>query len=661
MNGVCGKVLLVDVTKKSFMIKYLDDSFYKTYLSGVGLAAVILNELIPIGADPLGPDNVLGFTSGFLTGSGAFFSGRWLAVTKSPLTGTWGEANGGGNFSPAIKRCGFDGIFFQGASENPVLITIDENSVTFDDATLIWGKDVEETEEWLYSKYGRRKPSTVVIGEAGENLSLISGIVNDSARIAARAGVGAVMGSKKIKAIALNGKMRMPSKANGKKVIALNKIASRYVLNVGSFLPAFGVTLTGILFRTEFGRMLTDKFMSGLGGIIVPAIYKKWGTTGLNKMSMHWGDAPVKNWQGTVKDFKGNKLEKIAPNKILAKQRKAYHCYNCPLGCGGTCDLTGYQPKKMHKPEYESLMSLGPLLMIDNLEFLMEINHRLNLAGMDTISAGGTIAFAMECFEKGLIDKTVTGGMNLEWGNQEAVAELVEQMIKREGFGAVLSDGSKVAAMKINELAKEFAIHAGGQEMSMHDPRLDPGYGLHASVDPNPGKHTTGSYLFYQLFRLHTRLEDVKDVPLISSSNSALEASDENAKKAVLTSKYTQLVNACGLCMFGSFLGADRLRVFDYINAVAGWEKTPEDYMEIGHRIQTLRQMFNIREGVNPWDNRMNLRLAGQPAQNEGPNKERAFDINTLMQKYWQEMGWDAETGVPLDETIEALGLQDFM
>ncbi len=661
MNGVCGKVLLVDVGKRTFTEKYLDESFYNTYLSGVGLAAAMLHELIPVGAAPLGPENVLGFTSGFLTGSGAFFSGRWLAVTKSPLTGTWGEANGGGNFSPAIKRCGYDGIFLQGASEKPIYITIDENEVMFEDASIIWGKDIEETENWLNSKYNNRKPATVVIGEAAENLSLISGIVNDSARIAARAGVGAVMGSKKIKAIVLNGKMRMPSKANGKKVIALNKTAGRYVLSVGAFLPAFAVTLTGVLFRFEMGRMFTDKIMNGLGGIIVPAIYKKWGTIGLNKMSMHWGDAPVKNWQGTVKDFYGRKLDNISPDKILSKQSKSYHCYNCPLGCGGTCEITGYQSKKMHKPEYESIIALGPLLMIDDLDFLMGINHRLNMAGLDTISAGGTLAFAMECYQKGLIDSAQTGGLELEWGNKEVVKELVEQMIKREGFGAILSDGSKIAAIKIGDIAKEFAINAGGQELSMHDPRLDPGYGLHASVDPNPGKHTTGSYLFYYLFRLHSQLKDIEEVPLMSSSKEVLAANDENAKKAVLTSQYMQLVNACGLCMFGSFLGADRLRVFDYINAVSGWEKTPEEYMEIGHRIQTLRQLFNIREGVNPLDNRMNMRLAGQPAQKEGPNKGRSFDIDTLMQKYWEEIGWDSETGVPLTETIEKLGLNKYV
>lgn len=646
--------------EKTFTVKHLDDSFYENYLSGVGLAAAMLHELIPVGADPLGPENVIGFTSGFLTGSGAFFSGRWLAVTKSPLTGTWGEANGGGNFSPAIKRCGYDAIFFQGASKDPIYITINDTDVQFNKADAVWGKDVEQTEKWLNEKFNKRKSATVVIGEAGENLSLISGIVNDSARIAARAGVGAVMGSKKIKAIVLNGKKRMPAKANGKDVIALNKIASRYILDVGPLLPAFGVSLTGLLFRSEFGRIITDKFMSGLGGIIVPAIYKKWGTMGLNKMSMYWGDAPVKNWNGTSKNFNGKKLDNIAPDKILSKQTKSYHCYNCPLGCGGTCDITGYKTKKYHKPEYESLIALGALLMIDDLDFLMEINHRLNMAGMDTISAGGTIAFAMECYEKGLIDITQTMGLDLTWGNKNAVRELVEQMIKREGFGEVLTDGSKKAAKIIGGIANEFAIHAGGQEMAMHDPRLDPGYGLHASVDPNPGKHTTGAYLYYELLRLHTQLEDVESTSLINSPKKTLAASDENARKAVLTSEYTQIVNACGLCMFGSFLGADHLRVFDFINAVAGWEKTPEEYMEIGHRIQTLRQLFNIREGVNPWDNRVNLRLAGQPSQKEGPNKGRSFDIDTLMQKYWKEIGWDFETGVPMMDTIKLLGLEKY-
>ena len=661
MKGVCGKILIVDVGTRKWSVKTLEDDFYQNYLSGVGLAVVQLHEMIPVGADPMGPENVLGFTSGVLTGSGAFFSGRWLAVTKSPLTGTWGEANGGGDFSPAIKRCGYDAIFVRGTSESPVFLEIDENDVKFHDGCDVWGKDVEETEVFLKTLFDEEeKISTVVIGEAGENLSLMAGIVNDSARMAARAGVGAVMGSKRLKAIVLNGALALQDSADVKQVQRLNRIASRYVWTAGPLLPAFVLTLSGFLFKYRWGRAITNKFMSVLGSIIVPTVYRKWGTVGLNKMSMHWGDAPAKNWQGSYQDFKGRSLAAIAPDKILSAQVDPYYCYSCPLGCGGTCSVTGYRSKKMHKPEFETVMSLGPLLMIDDMDFLFELNHRMNMVGMDTISTGGTIAFAMECFENGLIGLEETGGLDLQWGNKEAVAALIEQMIRKEGFGAVLADGSRIAARKIGKLSENYAIHAGGQEMSMHDPRLDPGFGLHASVDPNPGKHTTGSYLFYHFFRLHTQLNDVPKVPFVNDPDETLATSEANAKKSVLVSEYTQLLNASGVCLFGAFFGSDRLRVFDYLNAVTGCEMTPEDYMQIGHRIQTLKQLFNIREGIDPWENRMNVRLAGQPAMKDGPNKGRAFDIDGLMRNYWKAIGWDERTGVPLDETTRDLGITDY-
>lgn len=661
MKGYCGKVLLVDLTTHTWKIEYFDDEFYQTYLSGVGLAAYLLHKLIPVGADPLGPENVLVFTSGLLTGSGAIFSERWLAVTKSPLTGTWGEANGGGNFAPAIKQCGYDAIFLQGASKTPVYLEINQASVIFHNANAIWGKDVEYTEEWLMTHTkSKRLISTVSIGKAGENLSLISGIVNDKARIAARSGVGAVMGSKKLKAIVLAGSLPIHACYDPKEVKRLSTVATRYILNLGPLLPEKIVTLTGKLLQLSWGRAITDKLMNLIGGILVPSIYKKWGTSGLNKMSTYWGDAPIKNWKGSVKDFHGESLKKISPNKVIANQEHRYHCYSCPLGCGGVCEITGYKPKKVHKPEFESIFALGGMLLIDDLDFIFELNYVLNIAGMDTISAGGTIAFAMECFENGLIDIKDTGGLDLTWGNQETVWQLAHQMIERTGFGAVLADGSKVAAKKIGQNAKDFAIHAGGQELAMHDARLDPGFGLHASVDPNPGKHTMGSYLFYHFFRLHTRLNEPIKIPWIEKPLSSMEASEENAIKSVLTSQFFQLINACGVCKFGAFLGVDRLQIFDYLNAVTGWKKTPEDYMKIGHRIQTLRQLFNIREGVNPWDMKINLRAAGQPPLNEGPNKDRQYDIDALMRNYWKEIGWSEETGIPLKSTIDALGLSEF-
>ena len=475
-----GKILMVDLSAGTIHEEAVPDGVYAQYLSGMGLGAYILYHRIPAGADPLGPDNLLGFCSGTLTATGSFFSGRWTLVGKSPLTGCWGDANCGGTFSPAIKRCGYDAIFFSGISESPVYLYVKNGRAQLRDASPLWGRDAIETEECLKETHGS-KAAVAVIGPAGERLSLIYGVCNDRGRIAARSGLGAVMGSKRLKAVVLDGVQRIVAD-NPAQMKKLSRQCAKWVtfpvpLASGRTLAYMGTAmrLTPVLFPQD--------------GLLYRSILQKWGTGGMNQLSIEMGDAPVKNWEGSNVDFPLKKSRKINPDLIKETEIVKYHCYSCPLGCGGICSLPG-DSATVHKPEYESILALGGLCMNEDLDSIYHLNELLNRAGMDTISAGGAAAFAIECFEKGLITEEDTGGLRLTWGNTEALTALIEKMIRREGIGDLLADGTKVAARKIGKGADRFAVHAGGQEPAMHDGRNDPGFNVHYSLDAAPGRHT---------------------------------------------------------------------------------------------------------------------------------------------------------------------------
>ena len=657
MSGYMGKVLFVDLSSSSFEERAISNQVYEEYLTGVGLGAYILNQEIPAGADPLGPANVLGFMSGLLTGTGSLLTGRWMVVCKSPLTGGWGDANCGGNLSPAIKQCGYDGVFFKGVATKPVYLVIDEEGgPRLEDAADLWGLDAVETENRLSEKHSGRKISAVaVIGPAGEKLSLIAGICNDRGRIAARSGVGAVMGSKKLKAIVLSGSHKIGCvdretvRTLSKKYAAKVKKVSLPRIFKGSLLPYAGMVMGKLKKVTALDGMM----------ILVPTL-KKWGTPMSNSLGVTSGDLPIKNWGGSVLDFGRSRYRHLNPDLIIKREVKKYNCYSCVVGCGGICridDIAGGEFKETHKPEYETCAAFGGLLLNSDRESIFYINELLNRAGMDSISAGNTVAFALECFENGLLSKEDTGGLELKWGNAEAIIGLVKKMIAREGVvGELLADGVKAAAGKLGEKSAPYAMHAGGQEPGMHDPRFDPLLGLHFSADPTPGRHTIGCGQYYQMMHLW---EEVSWAPPVTGHNKSEEysASDREALKGVAGACYKQVVDGAGGCLFAAMSGVQHWPLFKWLNAATGWDKSPDQYMKIGKRIQTLRQQFNIREGVEPASFRMPDRLAGQPPLKEGPLKGISVPIDEMMRLYWKQFGWSEADGRPLAATLEELGL----
>lgn len=644
-----GKVLVVNLSTGAFWDETIPDEVYEKYLSGMGLGIYMVNKYVPKGADPLGPDNMLGFVSGILTGTGALFSGRWMVVGKSPLTGGWGDANCGGNLSPAIKRCGYDGIFFTGKSEKPVYLYVGYGKVQLRDAAFLWGKDTVETEEALLDSLGHLKAKIACIGPAGEKLSLISGVSNDRGRMAARSGLGAVMGSKKLKAIALFGKAKIS--VHNKEAMKEHRKKTMFWVNAQPpFPPGPTNAVLGTALRWLPAQMAID-------GLLYKIMLKKWGTVSMNQMSIEIGDSPVKNWKGTNADFGPVASYSVNPDVFIRREKKKYFCYSCPVGCGGICTLKNSKYEETHKPEYETVLALGGLLLNQDVESIFYLNEVLNRAGMDTISAGGTAAFAIECYEKGILTKADTGGLELGWGNPEAIVRLIEMMVKREGIGDILADGVKAASEKIGKGSARYAIHAGGQELPMHDGRNDPGFAVHYAAEPTPGRHTIGSQLYYDMFQLWHKIDGLPGLKLFFMKNDKYVADEEKAIKAAACSKFMNVINGAGMCMFGAFLGVHRIPVFEMLNSATGWEKSPESYMKIGERIQSAKQAFNIRHGIKPRANMANERSVGIPPLLTGANKGRILDIEKMVRDYWKQFGWDEESGNPLSETLKKLDI----
>lgn len=658
MKTCMGYILEVDLTTKEIKKTQIPEELYYSILSGKGLGVWYCLKNIPEGADPLGPDNVIGFTSGALTGAGVFFSGRMTVVGKSPLTGGWGDSSVGGIISPAIKQCGVDAIFFKGVSEKPVYLYMDNTKCELRDASDYWGMDATDAEQKLIEdNWEKKKPCVALIGQAGEKLSCMAGICNEGGRIAARSGLGAVMGSKKLKAIVLAGSKQIRC-ADQDAVKEISKVLAGKIKNIsvpgalkGSMVGAAGKML-GIL-----------PVSSPMDGFMANMLLKKWGTAMNQPMGCQSGDSPIKNWAGSSKDIPGA-TKAFDPDKVIKRETNKYHCYACPLGCGGMLDIRDIyngEFKHTHKPEYETSNQFGPLALNLDYDSVLYINELLNRAGMDSISCGGTVAFAIECYEKGAITKDDTDGLELTWGNTYAIVELVRKIIDRDGFGDVLADGSRKAAQRIGRDTEQFAMHAGGAEMGAHDSRNDPGAALAYVVEPAPGKHTVGMDFMYNAMSLCDVCSWAPPA-VVHPKKDDLVASDEMAWKSIANACYSMLMDGAGWCYYGEMMGVHSLKPVEYLNAASGWDRDGDDYFEIGRRIQTMRQMFNIKHGIDPVSIKLPKRALGFPPLKKGPLKGvQLTESEKQKQLYWKHIGWDENTGVPLDETVQALGIDKLL
>ncbi|MCY3886458.1 MAG: aldehyde ferredoxin oxidoreductase family protein [Chloroflexi bacterium] len=606
-----GKILNVHLGSGEVTPEELPEQMYRDFLGGYGIGVRLLFDRIPKGADPLGPDNVLGLISGLMTGT-PIFGNRFQAVCKSPSTGGWGDANCGGDFGPYLKFAGWDGILLYGQADKPVYVFIDDDEVSIEDASEYWGIDAITVEKQLKEKHGK-KASVAVIGQSGEKLSYMAGICNDHGRLAARSGVGAVMGSKNLKAVVVKSSRQM---------IRQHDKAARQVM-----------------------RSSLDDFVAP-----VRDFFRSVGTTGITAKSAHSGDSPVQNWGGVgVEVFQD--VAGLKGRVVNEKMEKHYACWHCPLACGAeSVESTNSKypyPRHTHRPEYETMGSFGTMNLINDLDALIYANHLSNEYGLDTISAGGTISFAIECFENGILTEEDTDGLELRWGNDDAMIELLKMIGERRGIGDVLADGVKVAAEKIGKGSEQYAMHIGGEELPMHDPKLQPEYFTAYKIDPTPARHT--------------QYEGAKSLgvafPRAPKDKQDYTNRGEHHKGAA---EYMHVVNATGMCMF-IMSAAPTDRFPEWINQVTDWGITAEELQKAGERIGNLRMAFEVREGNNPAKRAVPARVtgAGDAVQTVGPLENVTIDVDTMQRDFLSACDWDQESTVPSRAKLEELGLKD--
>jgi aldehyde:ferredoxin oxidoreductase len=407
------------------------------------------------------------------------------------------------------------------------------------------------------------------------------------------------------------------------------------------------------------GKALGMKVVFPVDGMLSAAILGKWGTIYNNTAGVVNGDSPLSNWAGSVSDFGRARYRKLNPDLILRRETKKYNCYSCVIGCGGVCDTTGLgtASNHSHKPEYETVCAFGGLVGNDNLEAIFLCNDLCNRAGLDTISAGSTIAFALECWEKGSIAPADTQGLELRRGDPGCIVALLKLMIAREGIGDILADGVARASKRIGRGTELYAIHAGGQEPGMHDSRFDPMMGVSYSADPTPGRHTISASVYYNVEKLW---EMVPELPKCARPYPKLEeyiANGREARKSVAGACFKQVLDAAGGCLFAATSGLDSWPLFEYLNLATGLSLDPARYLEIGRRIQTMRQAFNVREGLEPGSFIMHDRMAGVPPLGSGPLSGKSVPIRDMVREYWRAIGWDPATGIPGREAMDAQGI----
>ena len=611
--GTTGKILRVDLTSQETKIERPDDDLYLTYFGGYGLGAHFLYNSQPPGVDPLGPENTLGFFTGLLTGTGGITSNRYVVVAKSPKTGGWGDANSGGTFGPVMKSAGLDGILITGQSPTPVYLLFRNGQAEILPADDWWGLDTHDTDDRVAELHGRHA-CAACIGPAGEQMSLLSCIINEKYRAAGRSGLGAVMGSKKLKAVVVIGD-------------------GRFDVHVAD---------------PEGYKNAMDQHREFLKSRPRWEVMRQYGTCGSLAGLVSKGDTPVKNWSGVGQvDF--TTASKISDDAVIALEENKYACWRCPMACGGmTAVKDGPFKSSGHKPEYETLGAFGAMCLNDDLGSINLCNDICNRAGLDTIGTGGTVAFAFECFDNQLIGPEDTGGLELRWGDANAVVELTRAIAKRENFGAVLADGTAKAVERIGPAARPYAINVGGEELPMHDPRLVPGAATSYKMDATPGRHT----------QISTWILELGGGPPDLVEQPQPQQHDPGKGKAHATiNNYFHVAQSAGMCMF-ALLTLTPEGLIDSLAHVTGRRLTLDEVLKHGARIAALRIAFNLREGVrNLTDFQLPDRVIGRPPLEAGPTAGRTVDVDAQVTDYLEAMGWDTQTGVPKRETLLELGL----
>lgn len=602
MKGYTEKIIRVDLTNKIIKIEKLNMDYAKEYIGGRGLGSKYLYEEIDPQIDALSPENKIIFMTGPVTGTNATCAGRFNVVAKAPLTGTIGAGNTGGYFGPELKFAGYDGIIFEGKASSPVYLHINDDLVELKDAKHIWGKNVFETTDILLNE-NEEDAKVACIGPAGEKLVLFAAVMNDKDRAAGRSGLGAVMGSKNLKAVVVKG-------SNGIGVANALQF-NKAVLDAREKVTTNGVTGTG-------------------GGLAT------YGTEILVNILNEMHAFPTNNWLSSRFE-EADKIsgEYLTENYLI--RNKA--CYACPIGCGRTIKIPDGKYKGIVAgPEYEAGWSYGASCGVSDLNEINKANHVCNMLGLDPISMGATIACAMELFEKGYLTKEDLDGEELRFGDALSLMKLTEKTGNREGFGDKLALGSYRLAEMYGH--PELSMTVKKQEMPAYDGRAIQGMGLSYATSNRGGCHVRGYVTSTEVLGI-----PMKTDPLSTEGKAAL---------VKLFQDLTALVDSSDICLFTTFaIGLPE--VSSMLRGTTGFEFTDEEMLLIGERIWNLEKLFNLEAGLTREDDLLPPRLLNEPVTS-GPSKGKVTELEVMLDEYYQVRGWD-EYGVPTEEKLDELSL----
>ncbi len=614
--GYMGKILQVDLSRREVQIQEHDDAFYRRYLGGRAMALYHLLNEMPVGADPLGPDNVLVFAPGVITGAAVSGQSRNGVGAKSPLTGGLGSSEVGGFWAYELKRAGFDAVVVRGQASSPVYLWIKDGRAEIREAAHLWGLSVGDAEDALHDELGDRRVRTALIGPAGEKLVRYAVVVNDRSHFAGRGGLGAVMGSKRLKGIAVRA---TPGQSRFK--LADPAGVQSIARWVGTQLEDFA------FFHTN-------------------------GTSGYLKYLSQAGALPT--WHFQAGSFPENeKITGETMTKTILVGRDT--CAACAVRCKRAVQVGEpyHVDPRYGGPEYESMAALGSNTGVDDLLALAKANEVCAAYGLDTISAGMCVAFALECFENGLLTESDTGGQALRWGDGALLVRLVEQIARREGFGDLLAEGVARAAAQIGRGAEAFALHVKGQELPMHEPRVKHALGVGYALSPTGAEH------MHNMHDSDYRREgsSLDNLRLFNPDLQPIEPTALNEDKMRLYFHHVNNQHFWDCAMMCFFLSYNPEQMVTLLNAVTGWNVDLAETQTIGQRTITLARVFNLREGLSAADDTLPARffepfLKGEPGRS-APLDEAAFQ--ECKKIYYDMMGWDRESGAPRRETLERL------
>lgn len=599
-GGYAGKYLRIDLSGRSVRVEKTDEDICRQYWGGRGWGAFSLLKELRGGIDPFSPENKLFFLTGPLAGTLTPYSSRFVVVTKSPLTGTFTRAVCGGQWAPELKFAGYDGVVVEGRASSPVFIFIDDEKVEIREGAHLWGMTTGETEKAIKEEIGDRRVSVLSAGPAGEKRVRFAGVIHES-RAAARGGAGAVMGSKNLKAITVRG--------TGSVEVA--------------DLPRYQNLLAEVYEAIKKDPAYKNRI--------------RYGTMGTVAVAHAAGVMPVRNFsRGIFEEIEGLVGETIREKIVIHDES----CFVCPLPCGKLSLLKEgpFARTVLQGPQYETIGLLGTNCGISSAETVAMANYLCNEYGMDTISTGNVIAYAIEAYQMGFLTKADVGGMSLNFGDPEVVIHLIHQIGRREGLGHKLAEGAKAFAQELGREAEKFAMHSKGQELASFEPRGVVGMGLLYATATTGANHSFGT----------TFREEIKD-PLTGSGKAKLVVKNQN--------NYC-LMDSLIYCAFSRY-GMNNVSRLQFLSAATGWDFTGEESEHQANRIYTVERLFNLREGFERKDDTLPFRSLSEPMP-DGPAKGNVVPLEEMLSEYYELRGWD-KLGRPLEKTLESLGLSEFI